>query len=88
MPLQLSRKEGNGLPSSAKANAKADPSGPPSFDDIPLEGEAKAPKNDAAKGAAVPPKGPMSIGMYIDENEAIALDVFFTEAMKKSMGFE
>jgi hypothetical protein len=25
--------------------------------------------------------------MYIDENEGIALDVFFTESMKKAMGF-
>ncbi len=85
----MSRKEGNGSTYNAKANAKPDPSGPPTFDDIPFEEETKgAPKTDAKGAAAAPAKGPMSIGMYIDENEAIALDVFFTEAMKKSMGFE
>jgi hypothetical protein len=87
--ISLSRKEANGLPYNAKANAKVDPSGPPSFDDIPFEGESSKASNADAKGTATAPsKGPTSIGMYIDENESIALDVFFTEAMKKSMGFE
>lgn len=85
----MSRKEVNGLPNSAKANAKADPSGPPTFDDIPFEGEpSQAPAKSDSKASAAQSKGPQSIGMYIDENESVALDVFFTESMKKSMGFE
>jgi len=86
---QFTRKEGNGLPVNTKAAPKADLNGAPVFDEIPFEGEARGTgtKNDV-KSLDAQPKGPTSIGMFFDENEAIALDIFFTESMKKIMGFD